>query len=111
MVRLPPLQHPIGVFDKYMAHDGETLILKEKLMSLSGDSFEVNGVTGQAIFKVQGRHLTTSGRKSVKDMAGNHLFDIVKKHMHIHSTYAVEDPQGKNILEVKSSFKRTCHPA
>lgn len=48
--------------------------------------------------------MSLSGRKSVFDMAGNHLFDIVKEHLHIHTTFAAVDPHGKKLLEVKSSF-------
>lgn len=110
MAQLPPVQRPIGIFANFIAKYGETLILKEKLMSLSGDSFDIKLANGQPIFKVQGRHMTISGRKSVSDMSGNHLFDIVKEHLHIHSTYVAEDPQGKKILEIKNSFKCSAPP-
>ncbi|UNI24551.1 hypothetical protein JDV02_010286 [Purpureocillium takamizusanense] len=105
MAQLAPVQRQLGVFDKFIAQNTETLVLKEKVLSLSGDSFDISLANGQPIFKIQGRHMSISGRKTVTDMQGNHLFDIVKEHMHIHSTYAAEDPQGNKILQVKSSFK------
>jgi len=75
-------------------------------MSLTGDSFDIKMQNGQPIFKIQGKVMSISGRKSVYDMGGNHLFDIVKEHLHIHATYAAVDPSGRKLLEVKSSFAR-----
>lgn len=98
----------IGIFTDYCVRgpNPEVLVLREKVMSLSGDSFEIKLMNGQPIFRVQGKVMSISDRKSVYDMANNHLFDIVKEHFHIHSTYACEDPKGNKFFEVKSGFKR-----
>lgn len=88
-----------------MAHAGSTIVLKEHVLSLTGDSFSIKTADGTPILQVEGKLMSISGRKKVSDMAGNHLFDIIKEHFHIHSTYAVEDPQGTKLMEVKSSFK------
>ena len=106
MAQLPPVPHPIGIFEPWIAKGPETLVLKEKVMSLTGDSFDIKTINGQPIFKIKGRKMSISGRKTVTDMKENHLFDIVKELMHIHSTYAAESPSGQKILEVKNSFKR-----
>jgi uncharacterized protein YxjI len=111
MAALPPVQPPIGALNQFISPRGDVLILTEKAMSLSGDSFDVkrfvNGQPGEPVLKIEGRHMTISGRKQINDMAGNQLFDIVKEHMHLlHPTFRVEDPQGKELLEVKKSFKR-----
>ncbi|PFH61865.1 hypothetical protein XA68_15993 [Ophiocordyceps unilateralis] len=106
MHQLPPAPRPLGVFNNYMAKGPETLVLKEKMLSLSGDSFDIKLASGQPMFKVAGRHMTVSGRKSVYDSQGNKLFDIVKEHLHLHKTYAAQDAQGKVFLTVKSSM--TC---
>ena len=103
---LAPVKRPIGIFDQFIARQTETLILKEKVMSLSGDSFDIKLASGQPVFKIQGRHMTISGRKSLSDMQGNHLFDVVKELMHIHATFAVEDAKGNKIVSIKNSFKR-----
>ncbi|KAL6860632.1 hypothetical protein ACO1O0_004660 [Amphichorda felina] len=102
---LPPVERPIGIFDQFIVRQTETLILKEKVMSLSGDSFDIKLASGQPVFKIQGRHMTISGRKSLSDMQGNHLFDVVKELMHIHATFAVEDAKGNKIVSIKNSFK------
>jgi len=44
-------------------------------------------------------------RKKVIGMVDNHLFDIVKMHLHMHTTFAIEDPQGTKLMQVKSGFK------
>ncbi|KAE8380088.1 tubby C-terminal-like domain-containing protein [Aspergillus bertholletiae] len=102
--QLPPVPTPVAIMDQFIAPQTETLVLKEKVLSLSGDSFDVKMASGQPIFQIKAKHLSISGRKSVFDMAGDHLFDIVKQHLHIHSTFAAEAPDGRKLLEVKSSL-------
>ncbi|KAJ9230289.1 hypothetical protein DTO207G8_8035 [Paecilomyces variotii] len=101
---LPPVIQPVAIFDQFIARQTETMILKEKILSLSGDSFDVKLANGQPILKVQGKVMTISGRKSIYDMAGNHLFDIVKEHFHIHTTFAAHDSVGNRILQVRNSI-------
>lgn len=105
-VQLPPVKQPIGLFPPFIAKQTETLILKEKVFSLSGDSFDICLANGQPLIKVEGKVGTLSGRKKIYDVGGKYLFDIYKEHFHIHATYVVEvEGQGK-VMEVKSSFKR-----
>ncbi|RSM20715.1 hypothetical protein CDV31_000403 [Fusarium ambrosium] len=104
-VQLQPAPRQVGVFPNLIARQTETLVLKEKVLSLTGDSFDIKLANGQPILKVEGKMLSISGRKSVYDMQGNHLFDIVKKLLNIHTTFHVESPQGQVLMEVKSSFK------
>lgn len=103
--QLNPAPRQIGVFDSLIARQTETLVLREKVLSLTGDSFEIKLANGQPILKVEGKLMSISGRKSIYDMSGNHLFDICKEHFHIHTTFAIESPQKQKIMEVKSSFK------
>jgi len=101
---LAPVPHPLGIWNQFLARQSETLVLREKVMSLSGDSFDINLLSGQPVLRVQGKVMSLSGRKSVFDLSGNHLFDIVKEHLHIHATYAAVNPAGQKLLEVKSGF-------
>ena len=100
--QLPPLNPPINVFGHLS--QGETLVLQEKIRSLSGDSFDIKDASGQPYLTVKGKLASISGRKSVYD-GNTHLFDICKEHMHIHSTYVITSPADEKILEVKSGFK------
>ncbi|KAF4980961.1 hypothetical protein FZEAL_3142 [Fusarium zealandicum] len=104
-IQLQAAPRPVGIFENLIARQTETLILRERVMSLTGDNFEIKLANGQPVLKVSGKVMSISGRKSVYDMQGNHLFDIVKELMHIHATYVVQNPQGKKIMEVKNSFK------
>ncbi|KAF7562345.1 hypothetical protein G7046_g1778 [Stylonectria norvegica] len=104
-VHLNPATRQIGIFPQYIARQTETLILREKVLSLTGDSFEIKLANGQPILRVEGKLMSISGRKSVYDMNNQHLFDINKEHLHIHSTYAVSSPDGTKLMEVKSGFK------
>jgi hypothetical protein len=105
MASLAAVPQAIALFPQFIAHQPETLVLKEHVMSLTGDSFSIKLANGTPILQVEGKVMSISGRKKVCDMQGVHLFDIVKEHLHIHATYVAEAPDGKKLLEVKSGFK------
>ena len=104
MAALSAAPRPIGVFPQFFAAAPETLVLKEKVLSLTGDSFSIKLANGTPIVKVEGKVMSISGRKKMFDMQGNHLCSIVKEHFHIHATYAVEDATGKKISGVNKNF-------
>ncbi|KAK0726893.1 tubby C-terminal-like domain-containing protein [Lasiosphaeria miniovina] len=108
-LQLPPVPQPLGLnhptADLLLARQTETIILREKVMSLSGDSFDISLQSGQPILRVQGSVFSFSGRKTVMNLNNQPVFDIKKEHLHIHATYAAVDPNGNPLLEVKSSFK------
>jgi len=103
---LKPVAEPIAIFDQFVAKEPQTLVLREKVLSVSGDSFEIKLASGEPFLKVHGAWISLSGRKKVEDAQGKHLFDIVKEHLHLHTTYAIEDTHRKKIAEVKSNL--TC---
>ncbi|KAF7719440.1 Uncharacterized protein PECH_006845 [Penicillium ucsense] len=103
---LAPISEPLAIHAEYIKPETSVIQMKEKIMSVSGDSFEVKLASGHPLLKVEGKWVTISGRKKVSDaVTGTHLFDIVKEHLHLHTTYALEDPKGKKIAEVKSALK------
>ncbi|CAK7268514.1 hypothetical protein SEPCBS57363_003132 [Sporothrix epigloea] len=102
---LQPLPVQIGIFPQYIANQTETLVLKEKILSLSGDSFDVRLANGQPLLKVKGKLLTLGSRKSVYDCNDTHLFDIYREILHIHSTYVLEDPKGNKFFELRSNIQ------
>ena len=106
MAHLAQVPSPVGIFPQFFARGSETIVLKEKVLSLTGDDFHIKLANGTPILRVEGKVLSISGRKKVFDEQGNHLFDIVKEHFHIHTTFRIEDAQEKEIMKVKSSFKR-----
>ena len=103
---LPPVPQALGIWHQFIARQTETLVLREKVMSLSGDSYDITLASGQPILRIQGKTMSISGRKNVFDMAGNHLFDIIKEPLHLHATFCAVEPRegGNKLLVVKSSF-------
>ncbi|KEZ42486.1 hypothetical protein SAPIO_CDS5696 [Scedosporium apiospermum] len=101
---LQPAPQPIGLFDTFTARQTEVLVIDEKLLSLSGDSFDIRLANGMPLLKVKGSVLSLSGRKDVTDMLGNHMFTISKKILSLHATFAVTNGTGQLIMEVKNSL-------
>ncbi|KAH6633671.1 tubby C-terminal-like domain-containing protein [Boeremia exigua] len=105
MAALPPLPSPIALFPPFQTQTPQTLILREKILSLSGDDFHITLASGAPLLRVSGNVLSLSGRKKVFDEQGVHLFDIVKERWHLHATFRVEDKEGKGLVEVRSELK------
>jgi uncharacterized protein YxjI len=101
---LPPAQQPLGIFQNYIARQSESLVLKERVLSLSGDSFSIKTLDGRDILQVKGEAFSLSKRKIVMDMQGNPMFTIRKHHFSFPSTYYAEDPQGGKFFEVEGKF-------
>ncbi|EFX00203.1 duf567 domain containing protein [Grosmannia clavigera kw1407] len=103
--QLAPVPRPIGMFDQFIATKTETLVLKEHVLSLSGDSFDITLASGQPVLRVQGTVFSLSGRKNGYDMAGSHLFTIARELMHLHMTYVLLYPSGQKFFELRSRFQ------
>lgn len=102
---LQPFAEPIAIFEQFISNEPQTIVLREKVLSVSGDSFEIKLANGEPLLKVHGAWVSISGRKKVEDAHGKHLFDIVKELLHIHATYAIEDTHGEKICEVKNNIR------
>lgn len=107
ITELAPAPRPIGIFPRFIAQTSETLVLKEKILSLSGDSFDIkNASSNHPAFKVKGEALTLSGRKHLLDANGDSVFDIRKEHFTLHKTFYGQDESGNHLFEVKKKLKR-----
>lgn len=102
-VQLAPVPQPIALFDQFIAGQTEVLHIREKVFSLSGDSFDVKDADGQSILKVKGQVL--SSHKAITDTSDNHLFDLVKERFHLHTIYLAKSPDGTDFLKVRSELK------
>ncbi|EWG41929.1 hypothetical protein FVEG_03909 [Fusarium verticillioides 7600] len=116
LIAVPPipaalLGHQVGIFPAYITVQTETLTVREKLGSYNGGELEVQHVNGLPILKVEWKVMSISGRKMVYDMRCNHLFSIVRRHLHFRTRYVVEDPQGRELMNVRSSFGLFCSKA
>ena len=101
---LPEVPCPIGIFPQFFTRGSETIVLKEKVLSFTGDDFHIKLANGMPLLRVEGQMMSISDRKRVYDEYDNHLFDIVKGHFHIHATYWLEDPEGNEIMKVQNSL-------
>ena len=104
---LQAVPEKIALFDQFVSTEPQTLVLREKVLSVSGDGFDIKTTDGKKILTVHGSWVTFSGRKKVSDEHGKHLFDIVKEHIHLHTTYGIENTHRSTIAEVKSNITGT----
>lgn len=78
--------------------------LKEKIMSMSGDSFKVvNSASGQTAFKVKGHAMSLlSEKKTVRDANGNDLYRITEAIISVRDRMFIEDSQSKEkVLSIR----------
>jgi hypothetical protein len=55
----------LGVFTQFCVPNQTTLVLKEKVFSLSGDTFSVKDANGAAVVNCQGKTFSLTDRKGV----------------------------------------------
>lgn len=105
---LTALRQPVGIFNNFIFPRQQEIIVDEKGLSLTGDSFRVSLIDGTPLLKVQGKFFSFRQRKEVHDMSDRHLFTIRSKASSlIRSAYWVEDPSDKFLMEVKFSASKS----
>ncbi|KAK3116279.1 hypothetical protein LTR53_003531 [Teratosphaeriaceae sp. CCFEE 6253] len=80
-----------------------TLIMREKVFSLSGDDFTIRTVDGLDVCKCKGKMVSARDSKKFTDTAGNELFTLKNKMLSIHKSFKGDSPHG-NDFEVKGHF-------
>jgi len=101
---LAPLSRQAGVFPNWIARQPITLVLKEKILSWSGEDIYINDINGVPVFRLAGKVMSISKRKSFSDAAGNLLFTLRQEIFSIMRHYYAEGPQDERFLEVKGKF-------
>ncbi|ORX35443.1 tubby C-terminal-like domain-containing protein [Kockovaella imperatae] len=101
---LAPVNPPLGVFQHYYAGRPTTLVLKEKIMSWTGDDFSVKDTDGNVVCRCSGQAFSLRERKIITDPNGNELFHLRKKQLAIHSTWIGEDAGGSEIFAITKHF-------
>lgn len=113
MDTLPALPAPLGRLDEQFLNPqrATTLILKEKIFSLTGDAFEIkldpgNGREPYPVLKVDPSILTS--KRAFSDMSGRHLFDLKKEHFHpVHEYMKLVDAEDNKFCEMKKHITGT----
>lgn len=106
MAPLAPFNPPLGVHPQFCYPVEETLQMKEKVFSLSGDDFTITTVSGEKICKCKGKVMSISDSKKFTDIRGNELFTLKNKHFAIHKSFHAEGPGGHDVFKVKGHFAR-----
>jgi len=81
----------------------QTLQMKEKVFSLSGDDFTVTTVDGIEVCKCKGKVMSVSDKKKFTDMQGNEIYTLKNKLLSIHKSFHAEAPHNHD-FEVKGHF-------
>jgi hypothetical protein len=55
MAGLHGVPQAVAIFPQFIASQPETLVLKEKVMSITGDSFSIKLANGTPILQVEGK--------------------------------------------------------
>ncbi|KAH6681711.1 tubby C-terminal-like domain-containing protein [Halenospora varia] len=103
-IHLNPVNPPLGVFASYCVPKQTTLVMKEKVWSLSGDTFHIVDENGQEVVQCRGQTFSISDRKEFADAHGRPLFSLRTKLLSIHKSFYAEAPDGNEIFQVKGKF-------
>ena len=102
--QLPPLPHHLGVLPGYYANQPTTLVMREKIMSWTGDDYHVKSTDGSSVLRVRGTVMSLSDRTEVLDNQGQPLFTVRRQLFSLLKNYYAEDPSGNKFLTVDGEF-------
>ena len=104
--QLAPLSPPLGINPAYCVPKQTVLVMKEKVWSVSGDTFHIVDENGHEVVQCRGQAFSLSDRKEFADSSGRPLFSLRTRHFTLHKSFYAEDGSGKNLFEVKGKFSR-----
>ncbi|CAE6413629.1 Protein LURP-one-related 15 OS=Arabidopsis thaliana GN=At5g01750 PE=1 SV=1 [Rhizoctonia solani AG-1 IB] len=108
---LVPQNPPLGIMPAYAQNYELTLKLREKRMSLSGDSFEITDPQGRPYFQIEGSALSFREKKTLKQADGRPILNIQNKLLTIHRQYFIynanESTDSEPLCLIKSHFSVT----
>ena len=105
--QLPPLPHHLGVLPNYYANQPTTLVMREKIMSFTGNDYHIKSTEGASILRVRGNAMSLSERSEVLDNQGLLLFTVRRRLLSFLKDYYAEDPSGNKFLTVDGEFSCT----
>ncbi|KAG0652400.1 hypothetical protein D0Z07_1395 [Hyphodiscus hymeniophilus] len=103
-INLPPVQPILGVNPSYCVPHQTTLVMREKVWSLSGDTFHIVDQNNHEVLQCRGQALSLSDRKEFADSSGRPLFSLRTRHFTIHKTFYGQAGDGRELFEVKGKF-------
>ncbi|MCJ1402046.1 hypothetical protein MMC11_005265 [Xylographa trunciseda] len=102
--QLPPLPSHLGVLPGYYANQPTTLVMREKIMSFTGNDYHIKTTEGASVLIVRGTAMSISDRTEVLDNQGQHLFTVRRQLFSFLKNYYAEDPNGNKFLTVDGEF-------
>jgi uncharacterized protein YxjI len=108
---LAPVHPALGVNATYCLPHETTLVMKEKVWSLSGDTFHITDQNGVEVVRCKGSTFTLTDRKEFEDSQGRPLFSLRNKLITIHKHFYAEAPDGKILFNVKNKFSSPSTPS
>ncbi|PBP26524.1 DUF567-domain-containing protein [Diplocarpon rosae] len=103
-VHLAPVNPPLGVNPAYCVGKQTTLVMKEKVWSLSGDTFHIVDENNHEVVQCRGTTFSLSDRKEFADASGRALFSLRTRLLSLHKSFYAEAPGGEVLFEVKGKF-------
>jgi len=110
MSQLAPIQPPLGINNNFIRPHQVTLKLREKVFSLSGDTFEItDAYSNQTLIECRGQKFSLSDRKEFSmPNNGPALFALRSKLLSFpHKRFYGEAQNGQILFEVKGKFSST----
>jgi uncharacterized protein YxjI len=105
-VQLQPVNPPMGPNLAYCVGKTTVLTMKEKVWSLSGDTFTITDENDQMVVQCNGTTFSLSDRKEFLTPDNRPLFSLRNKLLSLHKSFYAEGPGGEILFEVKSKFSR-----
>merc|ERR1712169_42626 len=97
----------LDVFGRsYCSDHPRDLCMKEKSFSFSGDDFYINdNETNNPVFKIKGKTMSLSDKKTLYDVHGSKIGMIKEKHLTLHRRmYIVDNNDMVRVIVRKSSY-------
>lgn len=103
--QVAPLSNTIYHYEEHVAKDQKALVISEKAFALlanNADSYDIKDVFGMPMYKIKGKSMTATERKSVLDNKGEMLLEMYKDG----NDYIAEDFMGDKFMTIKVTSKR-----
>jgi uncharacterized protein YxjI len=91
----PPFVAPAPAAGAAQYATGQTFVLNQKLISMTGDLW-IDDSNGNHAFEVDGKLLAVRRSLLLKDTSGHELYEINKSLVHVHKTFEVK--QGDKVV-------------
>ncbi|KAL1406801.1 hypothetical protein Q8F55_006207 [Vanrija albida] len=105
--KMHPVQPALGLNPAFVRNEEETLVLRERVFSFTGDDFSVQDTKGRRIIKARAKLVSMHDSKEILDANGNFLFKLRSKKLAIHKTFVAEDKGGVEVFRVSKHISLT----